>query len=158
MEILIASAAAVVVGLATGQFVTIGLKGESNDEELTRRVQTIEKVIPGLIPRAEVQEVINKVPPLVAQQVQSEITGLATRLQAAQTPAPAPAPAQAAMPPMPPAFMELQQQNAARQKALDDLEGQMDSFTQQMNMDLPQVNQMEALQKQMKPRNRKPRQ
>jgi len=27
-----------------------------------------------------------------------------------------------------------------------------------MNMDLPQVNQMEALQKQMKPRNRKPRQ
>ena len=32
------------------------------------------------------------------------------------------------------------------------------SFTQQMNMDLPQVNQMEALQKQMKPRNRKPRQ
>ena len=158
MEILIASAAAVVVGLATGQFVTIGLKGESNDEELTKRVQTIEKVIPGLIPRAEVQEVINKVPPLVAQQVQSEITGLATRLQAAQTPAPAPAPAQAAMPPMPPAFMELQQQNAARQKALDDLEGQMDSFTQQMNMDLPQVNQMEALQKQMKPRNRKPRQ
>tara|TARA_E500000331_G_scaffold357529_1_gene419553 strand:- start:1016 stop:1486 length:471 start_codon:yes stop_codon:yes gene_type:complete len=156
MEILIASAAAVVVGLATGQFVTIGLKGESNDEELTRRVQTIEKVIPGLIPRAEVQEVINKVPPLVAQQVQSEITGLATRLQAAQTPAPAPA--QPAMPPMPPAFMELQQQNAARQKALDDLEGQMDSFTQQMNMDLPQVNQMEALQKQMKPRNRKPRQ
>lgn len=158
MEILIASAAAVVVGLATGQFVTIGLKGESNDEELTRRVQTIEKVIPGLIPRAEVQEVINKVPPLVAQQVQSEITGLATRLQAAQTPAPAPAPAQPAMPPMPPAFMELQQKNAARQKALDDLEGQMDSFTQQMNMDLPQVNQMEALQKQMKPRNRKPRQ
>jgi len=75
MEILIASAAAVVVGLATGQFVTIGLKGESKDEELTRRVQTIEKVIPGLIPRAEVQEVINKVPPLVAQQVQSEITG-----------------------------------------------------------------------------------
>jgi len=156
MEILIASAAAVVVGLATGQFVTIGLKGESKDEELTRRVQTIEKVIPGLIPRSEVQEVINKVPPLVAQQVQSEITGLATRLQAAQ--APAQIPAEAAMPPMPPAFVELQQQNAARQKALDDLEGQMDSFTKQMNMDLPQVNQMEALQKQMKPRNRKPRQ
>jgi len=62
------------------------------------------------------------------------------------------------MPPMPPAFMELQQQNAARQQALDNLEGQMDSFTKQMNMDLPQVNQMEALQKQMKPRNRKPRQ
>ena len=160
MEILIASAAAVVVGLATGQFVTIGLKGESKDEELTRRVQTIEKVIPELIPRAEVQDVINKVPPLVAQQVQSEITGLATRLQAAQ--APAPAPAQPAMPPMPPVFMELQQQNAARQKALDNsldnLEGQMESFTQQMNIDLPQTTQMEALQKQMKPRNRKPRQ
>ncbi|HCT51692.1 MAG TPA: hypothetical protein DF712_04460 [Balneola sp.] len=156
MEILIASAAAVVVGLATGQFVTIGLKGESKDEELARRVQTIEKVIPGLIPRTEVQEVINKVPPLVAQQVQSEITELATRLQAAQPPAPVPA--QPVMPPMPPAFVELQQQNAARQKALDDLEGQMDSFTKQMNMDLPQVNQMEALQKQMKPRNRKPRQ
>tara|TARA_B100000579_G_scaffold108189_1_gene86162 strand:+ start:4168 stop:4638 length:471 start_codon:yes stop_codon:yes gene_type:complete len=156
MEILIASAAAVVVGLATGQFVTIGLKGESKDEELARRVQTIEKVIPGLIPRTEVQEVINKVPPLVAQQVQSEITELATRLQAAQPPAPVPA--QPVMPPMPPAFVELQQQNAARQKALDDLEGQMDSFTKQMNMDIPQVNQMEALQKQMKPRNRKPRQ
>ena len=156
MEILIASAAAVVVGLATGQFVTIGLKGESKDEELARRVQTIEKVIPGLIPRTEVQEVINKVPPLVAQQVQSEITELATRLQAAQPPAQVPA--QPVIPPMPPAFVELQQQNAARQKALDDLEGQMDSFTKQMNMDLPQVNQMEALQKQMKPRNRKPRQ
>tara|TARA_R100000152_G_C6774013_1_gene201614 strand:- start:1283 stop:1753 length:471 start_codon:yes stop_codon:yes gene_type:complete len=156
MEILIASAAAVVVGLATGQFVTIGLKGGSKDEELTRRVQTIEKVIPGLIPRTEVQEVINKVPPLVAQQVQSEITELATRLQTAQPPAPAPA--QPAMPPMPAAFVELQQQNAVRQKAIDDLEGQMESFTKQMNMDLPQVNQMEALQKQMKPRNRKPRQ
>ena len=157
MEILIASAAAVVVGLATGQFVTIGLKGESKDEELTRRVQTIEKVIPELIPRAEVQDVINKVPPLVAQQVQSEITGLATRLQAAQAPTPvsAPAPAQ---PAMPPAFMELQQQNAARQQALDNLEGQMESFTKQMNMDLPQTTQIEALQKQMKPRNRKPRQ
>ena len=156
MEILIASAAAVVVGLATGQFVTIGLKSESKDEELTRRVQTIEKVIPGLIPRTEVQEVINKVPPLVAQQVQSEITGLATRLQAAQSSAPVPA--EPAIPPMPPQFVELQQQNAARQKALDNLEGQMDSFTKQMNMDLPPVNQMEALQKQMKPRNRKPRQ
>ena len=156
MEILIASAAAVVVGLATGQFVTIGLKGQSKDEALASRVQTIEKVIPGLIPRTEVQEVINKVPPLVAQQVQSEITGLATRLQAAQ--APAPVPAEPAMPPMPPEFVALQQQNAVRQKALDDLEGQMDSFTKQMNMDLPQINQMEALQKQMKPRNRKPRQ
>tara|TARA_B100001250_G_scaffold69684_1_gene55968 strand:+ start:2712 stop:3188 length:477 start_codon:yes stop_codon:yes gene_type:complete len=158
MEILIASAAAVVVGLATGQFVTIGLKGESKDEELIRRVQTIEKVIPALIPRTEVQEVINKVPPLVAQQVQSEITGLATRLQAAQAPTSTPAPVEPAMPPMPPAFVELQQQNVARQKALDDLEGQMNSFTKQMNMDLPQINQMEALQKQMKPRNRKPRQ
>ena len=88
--------------------------------------------------------------------MQSEITELATRLQAAQPPAPVPA--QPVIPPMPPAFVELQQQNAARQKALDDLEGQMDSFTKQMNMDLPQVNQMEALQKQMKPRNRKPRQ
>tara|TARA_B100000965_G_scaffold89753_1_gene72941 strand:- start:2317 stop:2787 length:471 start_codon:yes stop_codon:yes gene_type:complete len=156
MEILIASAAAVVVGLATGQFVTIGLKGESKDKELIRRVQTIEEVIPGLIPRTEVQEVINKVPPLVAQQVQSEITGLATRLQAAQ--ASAPVPDEPAMPPMPPAFVELQQQNAIRQKALDDLEGQVDSFTKQMNMNLPQANQMEALQKQMKPRNRKPRQ
>ena len=156
MEILIASAAAIVVGLATGQFVTIGLKGNTKDEELNKRVQTIEKVIPGLIPRTEVQEVINKVPPLVAQQVQSEITGLATRLQVAQTPTPAPA--QPVMPPMPAEFVALQQQNAARQKALDDLEGQVENFTQQMNMDLPQVNQMEALQKQMKPRNRKPRQ
>tara|TARA_R100001443_G_scaffold111871_1_gene125001 strand:- start:358 stop:483 length:126 start_codon:yes stop_codon:yes gene_type:complete len=39
MEVLIASAAAIVVGLATGQFVTIGLKGSTHDPELTRRIE-----------------------------------------------------------------------------------------------------------------------
>ena len=74
MEILVASAAAIVVGLATGQFVTIGLKGSTKDSGLAKRVERVEKVLPDFISRTEVQDVINKVPPLVAQQVQSEIT------------------------------------------------------------------------------------
>ena len=102
MEILIASAAAVVVGLATGQYVTIGLKGSKQDSEWTRRVQAIEKVIPDLIPRAEVQDAINKVPPLVAQQVQSELTAMAAQLTA-QIPVQQP-PAPVQMPPMPSAL------------------------------------------------------
>tara|TARA_B100001250_G_scaffold396106_1_gene401719 strand:- start:3895 stop:4359 length:465 start_codon:yes stop_codon:yes gene_type:complete len=154
MEILVASAAAIVVGLFTGQFVTIGLKGNNQDPELSRRVQAVEKVIPDLISRTEVQDVINKVPPLVAQQVQSEITDLATRLQPPQQQLPP------QMPPMPPAYEELTRQNQAKMQELEARIQEASTPIQQppqgqMNMNLPQ---MEALQKQMKPRNRKPRQ
>jgi len=149
MEIFITSAAAVVIGLFTGQFVTVGLKSGKGDRdiELTRRVQAVEQVIPDLISRTEVQDVINKVPTLVAGQVQSEITVLAQRMQQMQQTA------ESQIPPMPSAYQELQRQNAAKARELGIPE--VVAPPQQMNMNLPQV---EALQKQMKPRNRKPRQ
>ena len=153
MEILVASAAAIVVGLFTGQFVTIGLKGTTKDSELTRRVQRVEKVLPDLISRTEVQDVINKVPPLVAQQVQSEITDLATRLQPAQPQI------QPQIPPMPPAYEELNRQNIAKMQELEariqEASTPIKAPPTQTQMSLPQ---MEALQNQMKPRGRKPRQ
>jgi|TARA_A100000172_G_C2994175_1_gene93932 uncharacterized protein YneF (UPF0154 family) len=156
MEVLIASAAAIVVGLATGQFVTIGLKGSTKDPELTRRIERVEKVLPDYISRTEVQEVINKVPPLVAQQVQSELTTMAAQLTA-QIPVQQP-PVPAQMPPMPAQFEELNRQNVAKMQELEARIQEASSPIQppvQTQMSLPQ---MEALQKQMKPRNRKPRQ
>ena len=116
MEVLIASAAAIVVGLATGQFVTIGLKGSEQDSELARRIEKVEKVLPDYISRTEVQEVINKVPPLVAQQVQSELNTMAAQLTA-QIPVQQP-PAPVQMPPMPPAYEELNRQNVAKMQEL----------------------------------------
>tara|TARA_R100001463_G_C3526822_1_gene221293 strand:+ start:919 stop:1389 length:471 start_codon:yes stop_codon:yes gene_type:complete len=156
MELLIASAAAVVVGLATGQFVTIGLKGSTNDPELTRRIERVEKVLPDYISRTEVQDVINKVPPLVAQQVQSELTTMAAQLTA-QIPVQQP-PAPAQMPPMPPAYEELNRQNVAKMKELEARIQEASSPIQQPAQTQMSLPQMEALQKQMKPRNRKPRQ
>ena len=156
MEILIASATAVVVGLATGQYVTIGLKGGKQDSEWTRRVEAIEKVIPDLIPRTEVQDAINKVPPLVAQHVQSELTAMAAQLTAQIPVQQPPVPVQTRQ--MPPAFEEQQRQNLAK---MQELEARIQEATApiqqpaQTQMNLPQ---MEALQKQMKSRNRKPRQ
>ena len=156
MEVLIASAAAIVVGLATGQFVTIGLKGSEQDSELARRIEKVEKVLPDYISRTEVQEVINKVPPLVAQQVQSELNTMAAQLTA-QIPVQQP-PAPVQMQPMPPAYEELNRQNVAKMQELEARIQEASSPIQpptQTQMSLPQ---MEALQKQMKPRNRKPRQ
>ena len=156
MEVLIASAAAIVVGVATGQFVTIGLKGSEQDSELARRIEKVEKVLPDYISRTEVQEVINKVPPLVAQQVQSELNTMAAQLTA-QIPVQQP-PAPVQMPPMPPAYEELNRQNVAKMQELEARIQEASSPIQpptQTQMSLPQ---MEALQKQMKPRNRKPRQ
>ena len=156
MEVLIASAAAVVVGLATGQFVTIGLKGSTQDPELARRIEKVEKVLPDYISRTEVQDVINKVPPLVAQQVQSELTTMAAQLTA-QIPVQQP-PAPAQMPPMPPAYEELNRQNVAKMKELEARIQEASSPIQQPAQTQMSLPQMEALQKQMKPRNRKPRQ
>tara|TARA_R100000781_G_scaffold79992_1_gene49409 strand:+ start:193 stop:663 length:471 start_codon:yes stop_codon:yes gene_type:complete len=156
MEVLIASAAAVVVGLATGQFVTIGLKGSTKDPELTRRIERVEKVLPDYISRTEVQDVINKVPPLVAQQVQSELTTMAAQLTA-QIPVQQP-PVPAQMPPMPPAYEELNRQNVAKMKELEARIQEASSPIQQPAQTQMSLPQMEALQKQMKPRNRKPRQ
>ena len=156
MEVLIASAAAIVVGLATGQFVTIGLKGSKQDSELTRRIERVEKVLPDYISRTEVQDVINKVPPLVAQQVQSELTTMAAQLTA-QIPVQQPrAPAQ--MPPMPPAYEELNRQNVAKMKELEARIQEASAPIQQPAQTQMSLPQMEALQKQMKPRSRKPRQ
>jgi len=156
MEVLIASAAAVVVGLATGQFVTIGLKGSTQDPELARRIEKVEKVLPDYISRTEVQDVINKVPPLVAQQVQSELTTMAAQLTA-QIPVQQP-PAPAQMPPMPPAYEELNRQNVAKMKELEARIQEASSPIQQPAQTQMSLPQMEALQKQMKPRSRKPRQ
>jgi hypothetical protein len=151
MEVLITGAMAVVVGLATGQFVSIGFKNKKGDNsELFQKIDAIERVLPTLIPRTEVQEVINKVPPLVAQQVQSELTSMAREITAQipvqQPPAPAPAPA---MPAMPQRYTELTQQNEAKAAELTQ---RLQEVTQ---MSIPQ---MEALAKQMPKRNRKPRQ
>ena len=156
MEVLIASAAAIVVGLATGQFVTIGLKGSEQDSELTRRIERVEKVLPDYISRTEVQDVINKVPPLVAQQVQSELTTMAAQLTA-QIPVQQP-PVPAQMPPMPPAYEELNRQNVAKMKELEARIQEASAPIQQPAQTQMSLPQMEALQKQMKPRNRKPRQ
>jgi hypothetical protein len=156
MEVLIASAAAVVVGLATGQFVTIGLKGSKQDSELTRRIERVEKVLPDYISRTEVQDVINKVPPLVAQQVQSELTTMAAQLTA-QIPVQQP-PVPAQMPPMPPAYEELNRQNVAKMKELEARIQEASAPIQQPSQTQMSLPQMEALQKQMKPRSRKPRQ
>ena len=156
MEVLIASAAAIVVGLATGQFVTIGLKGSEQDSELTRRIERVEKVLPDYISRTEVQDVINKVPPLVAQQVQSELTTMAAQLTA-QIPVQQP-PAPAQMPPMPPAYEELNRQNVAKMKELEARIQEASAPIQQPAQTQMSLPQMEALQKQMKPRSRKPRQ
>tara|TARA_R100000458_G_C8265165_1_gene240286 strand:- start:52 stop:522 length:471 start_codon:yes stop_codon:yes gene_type:complete len=156
MEVLIASAAAIVVGLATGQFVTIGLKGSEQDSELARRIEKVEKVLPDYISRTEVQEVINKVPPLVAQQVQSELTTMAAQLTA-QIPVQQP-PAPVQMPPMPPAYEELNRQNVAKMKELEARIQEASSPIQQPAQTQMSLPQMEALQKQMKPRSRKPRQ
>tara|TARA_B100001094_G_scaffold79517_1_gene75780 strand:+ start:853 stop:1305 length:453 start_codon:yes stop_codon:yes gene_type:complete len=150
MEVLVASAAAIVVGLFTGQFVSIGLKGSTKDSELTRRVERVEKVLPDYISRTEVQEVINKVPPLVAQQVQSEITSLVTKFQ--QPPAPV------QMPPMPAQYEELNRQNVAKMQELEARIQEASSPIQQPAQTQMSLPQMEALQKQMKPRSRKPRQ
>ena len=156
MEVLIASAAAIVVGLATGQFVTICLKGSEQDSELTRRIERVEKVLPDYISRTEVQDVINKVPPLVAQQVQSELTTMAAQLTA-QIPVQQP-PAPAQMPPMPPAYEELNRQNVAKMKELEARIQEASAPIQQPAQTQMSLPQMEALQKQMKPRSRKPRQ
>ena len=156
MEVLIASAAAIVVGLATGQFVTIGLKGSEQDSELTRRIERVEKVLPDYISRTEVQDVINKVPPLVAQQVQSELTAMAAQLTA-QIPVQQP-PAPAQMPPMPPAYVELNRQNVAKMKELEARIQEASAPIHQPAQTQMSLPQMEALQKQMKPRSRKPRQ
>ena len=156
MEVLISSAAAIVVGLATGQFVTIGLKGSKQDSELTRRIERVEKVLPDYISRTEVQDVINKVPPLVAQQVQSELTTMAAQLTA-QIPVQQP-PVPAQMPPMPPAYEELNRQNVAKMKDLEARIQEAAAPIQQPAQTQMSLPQMEALQKQMKPRSRKPRQ
>ena len=144
MEILIASAAAIVVGLATGQFVTIGLKGSEQDSELTRRIERVEKVLPDYISRTEVQDVINKVPPLVAQQVQSELTTMAAQLTA-QIPVQQP-PAPAQMPPMPPAYEELNRQNVAKMKELEARIQEASAPIQQPAQTQMSLPQMEALQ------------
>ena len=156
MEILVASAAAIVVGLATGQFVTIGLKGSEQDPELARRIERVEKVLPDYISRTEVQDVINKVPPLVAQQVQSELNTMAAQLTAQIPVQQAPVPAQ--IPPMPAAFEEQHRQNVAKMQELEARIKEASSPIQQPAQTQMSLPQMEALQKQMKPRSRKPRQ
>lgn len=83
MEALIAGAAAVLVGIFSGSAITSKLRGKqeldfhehSEYKELIQRVDIVERVIPTLISRNEVQSAINQVPPLVMQAVQSEISG-----------------------------------------------------------------------------------
>ncbi len=83
MEALIAGAAAVLVGIFSGSAITSKLKGKkgldfhehSEYNELINRVDIVERIIPTLISRNEVQSAINQVPPLVMQAVQSEMNG-----------------------------------------------------------------------------------
>ena len=93
METLIAGAAAVLVGIFSGRVITLkqgGKKGVAFHEhnELLQRVSDIEQVIPALIPRAEVQDAINKVPPLVMDAVRTEINSIGLSMN--QRPAPSP--------------------------------------------------------------------
>ena len=84
MEALVAGAAAVLVGIFSGSAITSKLKGKKEDlayhehseySELVNRVDIVERIIPTLISRNEVQSAINQVPPLVMQAVQSEMNG-----------------------------------------------------------------------------------
>lgn len=91
METLIAGAAAVLVGIFSGRVITLKQgekKGVAFHEhnELLQRVSDIEQVIPALIPRAEVQDAINKVPPLVMDAVRTEINSIGLSMN--QRPAP----------------------------------------------------------------------
>ena len=94
METLVAGAAAVLVGIFSGRAITLK-QGDKKElpihqhpeyNELISRISDIEQIIPALIPRTEVQEVINKVPPLVMDAVRTEINGIG--LSMTQRPAP----------------------------------------------------------------------
>ena len=139
MELFITSAACVVVGLATGQFVSISFKSNKNDPtEISRRIEAIETVIPDLIPRTEVQDAISKVPPLVAQMVQNVPLPPAQRQQPMMAPPEVPA--------MNPAISQMNMANEAKAKELEQRISQLG------------IEGIEALTKQMPKRSRKPRQ
>ena len=139
MELFITSAACVVVGLATGQFVSISFKSNKNDPtEISRRIEAIETVIPDLIPRTEAQDAISKVPPLVAQMVQNAPLPPVQRQQPMMAPPEVPA--------MNPAISQMNMANEAKAKELEQRISQLG------------IEGIEALTKQMPKRSRKPRQ
>tara|TARA_R100001463_G_scaffold16069_3_gene41780 strand:- start:14890 stop:15309 length:420 start_codon:yes stop_codon:yes gene_type:complete len=139
MELFITSAACVVVGLATGQFVSISFKNNKSDPtEIRRRIEAIETVIPDLIPRAEVQDAISKVPPLVAQMVQN------APLPSVQMQSPMMAPPE--VPAMNPVIGQMNMANNAKAKELEQRISQLG------------LEGIETLSKQMPKRSRKPRQ
>ena len=139
MELFITRAACVVVGLATGQFVSIGLKSKGSDPiEVSRRIEAIERVIPDLIPRAEVQEAISKVPQVVAQMVQTPNTFAAPRQQPMMAP-----------PEVPSMSPELNRMNMANDAKAQELEQRISQLG---------IEGLEALSKQLPKRGRKPRQ
>lgn len=149
MELLIAGLMSGVIGLAAGQFVSFGVKGKKSDNQVVPtdpRIDAIERVIPTLITRNEVQDAINKVPPLVVAQVQSEMNNIGLALQSQQQQAVAPQPP---TPPLPTSYQELNKQNMAK---IQELQSRV---SDQLDIPIPQI---EELARQMKPRGRKPRQ
>ena len=98
METLIAGAGAVLIGIFSGRAITLKQGGKkelqfhehSEYNELINRVSDIEQIIPSLIPRAEVQDAINKVPPLVMDAVRTEMNGIGLAMN--QRPAPSASP------------------------------------------------------------------
>ena len=81
MEALIAGAGALIgiccTSLVAGQLKLRRpkVKDQSDSLILSRRIDAVERVIPTLISRNEVQNAINQVPPLVMRAVQTEIQG-----------------------------------------------------------------------------------
>ena len=146
MELLISGLMAGVIGLAAGQFVSFGVKGKKSNNQVVPtdpRIDAIERVLPTLITRIEVQDAINKVPPLVVAQVQSEMNNIGLAIQSQQ---PRPEPVQ---PTLPTSYQELNRQNMAK---IQELQGRV---SEQLDIPIPQI---EELARQMKPRSRKPRQ
>ena len=129
MEALIAGAGAL-IGICCTSLVAGQLKlrkpkvnDQSDNIILSRRIDAVERVIPTLISRNEVQPAINQVPPLVMSAVQTEMQGMNSVPQSPLPPVPT------AIPTPPPAqpqrlersTLEAAQANIEKMKEMDAL-------------------------------------
>ncbi len=122
METLIAGAAAALIGVLSGQALTVGINRTRRDvSRMIQRMDYIEKVIPTLITRTEVADVINKVPPLVSQAVQEEMNGIGIASVQQQVAPPRMG--------LSPELEAIQRQNQA---AMQNLNDRLKKFTEQM--------------------------
>lgn len=82
MESIIAAVVTTTVGLLCGQTVFNRIKKQAGnrtshaaawESQMNQRLEKVEKVLPTFIPRTEVADALNKVPPIVMQAVQQEM-------------------------------------------------------------------------------------